>query len=287
MFEKLLVYQHDQMQYNSIGCIFKQDEEKISTQSFRDGPIGTTDLQRITKYLTNSPLKEKIEIVNKITMGCLVTRSDLSILELKGSLDHSALNLLDNVTDIPGHAKYPLLVNGDGNCLPRCGSLLAYGSMEYHADIRLRMAIELIQHKDQYMSTEYLQRGLPVGHQPATASRYAQFSDMYIPGQQLTTAIISNIYDNEVNSILQKGSHCGIWQLFALSSLLSCSIFSVYPQMGYPGVRRDLHRVILPRERNTTSETCFIMWTSLRNDMVRKNWIPNHFVVLLPLEVME
>ena len=51
------------------------------------------------------------------------------------------------------------------------------------------------------MSMEYLQRGLPAGHQLVTADTYALFSDMYIPGQRLTTARICKIHDGEVNSI--------------------------------------------------------------------------------------
>ncbi|CAC5405966.1 unnamed protein product [Mytilus coruscus] len=31
-------------------------------------------------------------------------------------------------------------------------------------------------------------------------------------------------------------------------------------------------------------ETSFIMWTTTRQDMRRQNWVPNHFIVLLPME---
>ena len=46
--------------------------------------------------------------------------------------------------------------------------------------------------------------------------------------------------------------------------------------------RDDLHRMLLPREE-ATKQTAAIMWTSTRNDMVTKSWVPNHFALCMPL----
>ena len=75
----------------------------------------------------------------------------------------------------------------------------------------------------------------------------------------------------------------GIWQVFALASVLCRPIYSVYPHLANPNVRKDLNRKIKPREIKC-KETSFMMWTPTRNDMTRQNWVPNHFIVLLPME---
>jgi len=57
--------------------------------------------------------------------------------------------------------------------------------------------------------------------------------------------------------------------------------------MGNPNVRLDLHRKVMPREiAPTTNETpVYILWTSNRHkDMVQEHWVPNHFVVVLPID---
>ena len=74
----------------------------------------------------------------------------------------------------------------------------------------------------------------------------------------------------------------GIWQLFGLVSVLGKKICSVYPQLGNPVVRNDLNRIIMPREMRF-GEQVYIMWTSTREDMVNRHWVPNHVVPVLPI----
>ena len=59
-------------------------------------------------------------------------------------------------------------------------------------------------------------------------------------------------------------------------------IFSVYPNLGNPFVRSDLHRLVLPTvlEGDSRQKPLLIMWTSTR-DIVRQNWVP-HFVPAVP-----
>ena len=97
----------------------------------------------------------------------------------------------------------------------------------------------------------------------------------------MTQAAIRELYCKEVNDILKPGSYMGIWQLFALSSVLGCALFSIYPKKGSPAVQKDLCRVILPRNCRNDA-TYYIMWSSCRRDMTVEHWIPNHFTVCLP-----
>jgi hypothetical protein len=75
----------------------------------------------------------------------------------------------------------------------------------------------------------------------------------------------------------------GIWQMFALSSVMRRPIFSVYPKRGNPVVRKDLHRRIEPREK-ISNKPLYIKWTSTRQDMTYTYWVPNHFVPVLQIQ---
>lgn len=71
----------------------------------------------------------------------------------------------------------------------------------------------------------------------------------------------------------------GIWQMFALVSMLKSNLYSMYPKLGTQKVREGLimHRGCEPKY------SVAIMWTSNRDDMNERHWIPNHFVPLIPL----
>lgn len=71
----------------------------------------------------------------------------------------------------------------------------------------------------------------------------------------------------------------------SLSSILKRPIVSVYPQLGNPSVRMDLNRTIFPREEQRSNKA-FIMWISTRTDMVYVHWVPNHFIPVLPIDVV-
>lgn len=78
--------------------------------------------------------------------------------------------------------------------------------------------------------------------------------------------------------------------MHSLSSVLQMPLFSVYPELGNPIVRSHLHRKIEPREKSTEYRGR-ILWTTTRTDMTKNNWVPNHFVPVLPdneiLETLE
>lgn len=71
-----------------------------------------------------------------------------------------------------------------------------------------------------------------------------------------------------------------MWQMYALSSVLCVPIISVYPELGNQIVRKHLNRIVYPRNPLEGPQTVHILWTSIRTDMLRHNWIPNHFVPL-------
>jgi hypothetical protein len=268
-----------------------KENENIQNNSYNKmkftGPIPQNKVKTITADLIHCPFSVQYEKVICMSVEPLVPREELSVVGLGGIIDKTANDLLNGMNDVPGIKKYPMMINGDGNCLPRCGSVLAYGTEDFHADIRLRIAMELIEHKSVYMDSSHLQKGLHPSKKKPTAAMYAQFSDFYTFGDVLTPETVNNIYEKEVNAILKNKMYCGIWQVFALSSILQLPIFSTYPNKGTPAIRNDLHRIIHPRENAQDATTpMFIMWTSTRTDMQPQHWVPNHFDLLLPLVVI-
>lgn len=109
------------------------------------------------------------------------------------------------------------------------------------------------------------------------AKSYAMYSEEYAPDEnnRLDQTKIKLIYEKETLKITKKATYMGIWQLFALATVLGRPIYSIYLQAGNQHVRKDLNRVILPQEQRET-HTSYIMWTSTRFDMTERNWIPNH-----------
>ena len=247
-----------------------------------DGPIPSKSVNKLTRKMLHSPFEEKIREMKNVTVQELTVREDLTIVGISGNIDATGLLLLKDI-DIPGQEKMPICIKPDGNCLPRVGSLFTYGTEDFHGDIRLRIARELVLHRDVYLDEKHLQRGVSADFDPQpTAKLYAQYSEHYLPGQPLAMPNITAIYNKECNDILKKGAFMGIWQIFALASILKCPLYSVYPNKGNPSVRRDLHRVIMPREMSN-AKPLFFMWSTCRTDMNDAHWVPNHFLALLPV----
>ncbi|CAC5413754.1 unnamed protein product [Mytilus coruscus] len=182
----------------------------------------------------------------------------------------------------------PVCVVGDGNCLPRSASVACFGNETAHKEIRARIVVEMCLYKHQYVDNEYLNKGVDLPQKEAKnlVKTYAMFSEKYTPGDKITNEVISRIYDAEVSEIVKCGIFMGIWQLFALSSCANTRMYSVYPDLGAQLPRLTLNRQILPRNnliQSSSKETSFvIMWSSTRTDMTRHNWVPNHFVPLIP-----
>ena len=259
----------------------QKTQKRVPLPTTYKGPVPQRDVKKLFQALIHSPREIQISTINNVSLPEIDIRTDLSIVGLKATVDASALSQVPE--DIPNLPKLamPILVDGDGNCLARCGSLLAYGTECYHLDIRLRIAIEMISHQDQYLDSDFLSKGLPTGHQ-LTPAQVAHFSGNYT-GNDLTEEEVRVIYRNELHQVMKPHEFMGVWQIFALASVLKHPIFSVYPEKGNRSVRQDLHRLILPRETSkSTHLPVYVMWTSSREDMTEEYWTPNHFVVILP-----
>ncbi len=200
--------------------------------------------------------------------------------------DHDAQALFpDDV--ITSQSIHPCISLADGNCLPSCGSRFAFSTIERTTEIRVRIIVASVVNEDLYLSHEHLAQGLTAGYQPKNLPKnYAQYSMEFIPGTRLNPTLIRSLYREEIMHIRRDRTYMGIWQVHALSSVLNAPVRSVHPKKGQPNVRKDLNRLIMPCNAQTSISAfpAHIMWTSARADMVDEHWVANHFVPVLPLE---
>lgn len=209
-----------------------------------------------------------------------VTARQRSITEGKHTLDAVSLELYPDDVPEPGSAYLPVLNLGDGNCLAHCGALYADVS---HEEMRARIVAELVLHEECYLDPEYLRSGVNLSNREAAnlLPAFTMYSDEYRAGDHITPVVTQRVYREEVLNATNLGQYMGIWQIFAMASVLQALVFSVYPQKGNPSVRKHLHRLIYPRRR-ATEDTFVIMWTSTREHL--RQWMPNHFVPVLPMQ---
>ncbi|WAR07786.1 hypothetical protein MAR_017744 [Mya arenaria] len=139
---------------------------------------------------------------------------------------------------------------------------------------------------DVYTDNEYLNKGivLPQNEARSLLKSYTMFSDEYTPGDKITRSVARRIFEAEAMSVVKDGSYMGIWQLFCSASVAGVKILSVYPDLGDRLPKLLLHRTIMPRVFRTYQSEILIMWASTREDLHPDghNWIPNHFVPLMP-----
>jgi hypothetical protein len=226
-----------------------------SNNSSGDTSVMTeSDARKLLRALVHSPYHIQVSTASGIQFKDVQVQKELSILKLKASVDDLAHHLKpdDIPPDICTEPAFPIIVGADGNCLPRVASVLLYGDEKHHLEARLRIAVEMIMFKEVYLSEEHLSKGLS-GNQCLTPAMVAQFSDCYTM-QHLDTSSVEAIYLKEVQQVLKPQAYMGLWQLFALASVLKNDIFSAYPRRGNRSVRKDFHRLILPREAAPTCE---------------------------------
>ena len=200
------------------------------------------------------------------------------VVPFEDDIDHYATKTLP--FDIPGQ---PILIAkkiyGDGNCLARCGSILAFNHEQAYTEVRCRIVIGMCLNQQNYLDPEYL----ALGHESRKDyhEKYAMMTEQFM-GEQVkgNLEVVRQLYQKSVFAFRKNGAYAGMWELHAMSDALCINIFSVYPMFGF-NVRNECHRLIMPHQPSTGMS--YIMWSDLTEEQNPLKWHPNHFVVLLDM----
>ncbi|KAH3815264.1 hypothetical protein DPMN_143786 [Dreissena polymorpha] len=102
-----------------------------------------------------SSIEEKV----KELYGQSYFNTDVSVISHRLTVDRLAHEQdYDNLTILAAVGTLPVSVQGDGNCLPRSGRILAFGDEDHHTEIRCRIVIEMVTNIDRYLSVDHLQK---------------------------------------------------------------------------------------------------------------------------------
>ena len=165
----------------------------------------------------------------------------------------------------------------DGNCLPRCLSLLHYGYQSRSEEMRVRVVVELVSFWWQYLDGEFMVRGYEQA--PEDTSEYVNRLTMYCEdGVDGEERLKKHIFQARSD-----GAYCGIFHIAAAATVLKREVNSVYPCYGGHNVIKDINRVFLPAGDHAHPVQSHILWTHTEGvAMEPASWKPNHFVLLLP-----
>ena len=140
----------------------------------------------------------------------------------------------------------------------------------------LRIVKELIEHENLYLSNDYLNS--------AKGLSKVSVDDIVVGsnccGGRVT---IQDIYRAEALKVMTPGSYMGLWQVYALSSVFSHPIMSVYPKIGCLRNHEVNHRLILPQQSSDPRNATTIIRSSTRHDLKEEYWVPNHFCLAVPV----
>lgn len=242
-----------------------------------------TCLKELKSCQSFKKLKEKCDDISRHLKGFEIDPESVDIIGYNLDEDDDAFEVLPE--DIPDDRDlYPCQVKADGNCFPSCASVYAYGTIDRTAEMRVRIVTELVVNEESYLNDRNLKQGLNKEDEHKDLPKlYAQYSDMFVPGTSLNDVMIKRIFRKEILSVRVDKAFMGIWQMHALSNVLAVPIYTIYPELENKNVRKDLNRLILPGVKKPFTNPVYILWTSTRSDMTKANWLPNHFVPVLPL----
>ena len=234
-----------------------------------------TSLQKCTTFATLKKMCNEVEIpYDIIACSQIFDGTDAHI-------DKNAEKLMpDDVAAIKDHV--PIKVSADGDCLPHSASFWAFGNEENHVELRARIVIELAVHGELYLNENHLRKGINCTDKEAKqlTTSYCLYSGNLEIKKKLTRKDIKRTYETEVLEATKENEYMGIFQLFGLASVLGSKLHLIYPNKGNPNVRKDLGRILHPRDEKPGAAKTYIMWTTTKPNV--SYFVPNHFVPLVP-----
>ncbi|GFS03122.1 vertnin [Elysia marginata] len=185
-----------------------------------------------------------------------------SLLGVNGCIDRVAKELIPE--GVGCGLLYPVLVQSDGNCVPRTLSLAVFGTEDMHLEVRCRIVFELASNINYYVNS------LDDSMSRVLCETSNQMCDT-----------VRETFLQELLEIKSLGTFMGLWQLMAASNIFCSKIVSVYPSKGIACHRKLFNRVLVPRN-GMSSSPITILWSSTR-DLPEAYWTANHVVLLVPI----
>ncbi len=84
--------------------------------------------------------------------------------------------------------------------------------------MRGRVVYEGIINKEHYLCEDYLNKGATKHYKRRRLAQiFAQYSQQYEAGQEVTQTVVERIYEQEMLQVAKDGEYCGICQFFSSS----------------------------------------------------------------------
>ncbi|XP_066533336.1 vertnin [Hoplias malabaricus] len=176
-------------------------------------------------------------------------------------------------TDAPA-GLLPLVCKGEGNMLFDAASMLLVGSTSLSLELQVRTVVEMLLWKRYYLC------GMIDSKVMLQAARFSLCAEETQDMLRLPMQVLEAIFDADVKASCFPGSFANMWHVYALSSVLQCNIYSIYPMYNLK-IRPYFNRLIRPRSypKDTEPFTLHIMWSGeLEAGSVFK---PHNFVALI------
>ena len=173
-------------------------------------------------------IEQETVIDNFFELSVQHKQNPLNIMLLHDTIDSLANELKPDIQNVDDDL-FPVQIYGDGNCLPRCGSLFVNRGQDDFDEIRCRIIVEQVLYQQYYLNSQNLGKG----HEEK--EDYAEVYAMSSPswsGEKVNgcPVAIQRLYEAEIMHIRRSGVFMGIWQIHALANVLRMHFFSVYPQ---------------------------------------------------------
>ena len=184
--------------------------------------------------------------------------------DISKNIDRVSVQLLKMTDPKLLESFLPWKTNGDGNCLFRAASIAAYNDERQYKQLRWRVFQEIRDYPEWYDKDD-----------PNYCSPFA--NDLGINLETYSYYFVSTPKD-------------GVWSdinhILALSAVLNAPIMSYFPS-----VQRNVSsysRILIGRNvsrPDTFDNIIRIMWTATKVPRNIENFVPNHFVALIPQKI--
>ena len=172
-----------------------------------------------------------------------------------------------------------LRTNGDGNCLYRAASILAFGDESKHLEMRVRTVVELACNKLRYLNDPKNKERIHAQEQYILRKSSHKRGDEC--SGELNQVNLEAEFKEVVRETCKKFNKAFFWQSLALPNVFRRPVKIVFPEVtaDIRELQECFKDAIHPREGSPMLDPLVIMWTSIEPS---EEMNLDHFVPLVP-----